>query len=125
MMQVLTSAARSMPWPQPPISAGRGLRLCVVLGVFALLASSPGIREAALGALADAYVQVTVFVGATLFLVYGIAGALRRDVGEFLDSTHVYQPAVAAFLGALPGCGGAIIVVTQYTRGYASFGSLI
>ena len=32
---------------------------------------------------------------------------------------------MAAFLGALPGCGGAIIVVTQYTRGHVSFGSVV
>ena len=27
--------------------------------------------------------------------------------------------------GALPGCGGAIIVMTQYTRGKISFGSVV
>jgi hypothetical protein len=36
-----------------------------------------------------------------------------------------WQPAIAALLGALPGCGGAIVVVTQYTRGHATFGALI
>ena len=36
-----------------------------------------------------------------------------------------WQPVIAALLGALPGCGGAIVVVTQYTRGYATFGALI
>ena len=29
------------------------------------------------------------------------------------------------FLGAIPGCGGAIIVVTQYIQGRISFGSLV
>ena len=31
----------------------------------------------------------------------------------------------AAALGALPGCGGAIIVVTQYVTGRLSFGSVV
>ena len=32
---------------------------------------------------------------------------------------------VAAALGALPGCGGAIIVVTQYVTGRLTFGSVV
>jgi hypothetical protein len=32
---------------------------------------------------------------------------------------------IAAALGALPGCGGAIIVVTQYVSGRLSFGSVV
>ena len=30
-----------------------------------------------------------------------------------------------ALLGALPGCGGAIVAVTQFTRGTMSFGSVV
>jgi hypothetical protein len=36
-----------------------------------------------------------------------------------------WQVPLAALLGALPGCGGAIIVVTQYTYGRATFGALL
>ena len=32
---------------------------------------------------------------------------------------------LSSLLGALPGCGGAIIVLTQYSRGKASFGSVV
>ncbi len=32
---------------------------------------------------------------------------------------------ISTFLGALPGCGGAIIVVTQFIQGRISFGSLV
>lgn len=32
---------------------------------------------------------------------------------------------MASLLGALPGCGGAIVVVTQYIQGRISFGSLV
>ena len=32
---------------------------------------------------------------------------------------------IASLLGAIPGCGGAIIVVTQYIQGRISFGSLV
>ena len=36
-----------------------------------------------------------------------------------------YQVPIAAALGVLPGCGGAIIVITQYIRGGISFGSVV
>ena len=32
---------------------------------------------------------------------------------------------MASLLGGIPGCGGAIIVVTQYIQGRISFGSLV
>ena len=32
---------------------------------------------------------------------------------------------MASLLGAIPGCGGAIVVVTQYIQGRISFGSLV
>ena len=35
------------------------------------------------------------------------------------------QVVLAALLGALPGCGGAIIVVTQYATGRLSFGAVL
>ena len=47
------------------------------------------------------------------------------DLGHKMAAAGKWQAPIAAFLGALPGCGGAIIVVTQYTRGYISFGSVV
>lgn len=111
---------RAMDWRINP----HWWRLLILLGVIALLVS-PMTRELTASALADAYLQVTVFVAATLGLVNLAEAWLRVDVGVLLFRSARWQPLFAALLGALPGCGGAIIVVTQYTRGYTTFGSVV
>ena len=73
----------------------------------------------------DAYVQVSVFVGFTLFVFIGLDSLTKFDVNLFLTKTEKIHVPLAAFLGAIPGCGGAIIVVTQYIQGRISFGSLV
>ena len=49
----------------------------------------------------------------------------RRSVEQILLRNQRWQVPIAAFLGALPGCGGAIVAVTQYTRGALSFGGVV
>ena len=73
----------------------------------------------------DAYIQVSVFVGFTLFVFIGLDSLTKFDVKNFLSKTQKFHVVIAAFLGAIPGCGGAIIVVTQYIQGRISFGSLV
>ena len=73
----------------------------------------------------DAYIQVSVFVGFTLFVFIGLDSLTQFDVKIFLSKTQKFHVGIAAFLGAIPGCGGAIIVVTQYIQGRISFGSLV
>ena len=73
----------------------------------------------------DAYIQVSVFVGFTLFVFIGLDSLTNFDVKHFLSKTQNFHVSIAAFLGAIPGCGGAIIVVTQYIQGRISFGSLV
>lgn len=58
-------------------------------------------------------------------MFYSAERLFKRDLGVLMARSVGWQPVIAACLGALPGCGGAIIVVTQFTRGYASFGALI
>ncbi len=73
----------------------------------------------------DAYIQVSVFVGFTLFVFIGLDSLTKFNVKNFLSKTQKFHVGIAAFLGAIPGCGGAIIVVTQYIQGRISFGSLV
>ena len=102
---------------------GRKLTVLALIGL--LLLSSADLAEVVMQAMSDAYLQVTVFVAATLALFYSAERMLKVDLGEVMARRVGWQPAIAAVLGALPGCGGAIVVVTQFTRGYASFGALI
>tara|TARA_B100001093_G_scaffold365094_1_gene349848 strand:- start:1606 stop:2769 length:1164 start_codon:yes stop_codon:yes gene_type:complete len=76
-------------------------------------------------ALIDAYLQVSVFVGFTLFVFIGMDTLTRFNITYVLDKTKKFHVIMASLLGALPGCGGAIVVVTQYIQGRISFGSLV
>ena len=76
-------------------------------------------------ALVDAYLQVSVFVGFTLFIFIGMDALTKFNIAYILDKTKKFHVVVASLLGALPGCGGAIVVVTQYIQGRISFGSLV
>lgn len=77
------------------------------------------------GTISEAYLQVSVFVAFTLALIYGAERLFDFDMAKFLADHPRAQVPVAAFLGALPGCGGAIVVVTQYVNGHVGFGALI
>ena len=73
----------------------------------------------------DAYLAVSVFVGFTLMVFIGLDSLTKFDINSFLEKTKNFHVPIASFLGAIPGCGGAIIVVTQYIQGRISFGSLV
>ena len=100
----------------------RWAALAVIL-VFALAAGDAG--RVVAETLSEAYLAVTVFVVGTLVLLRGLEVLIRRDVGELLMSLRAWQVPAAALLGAFPGCGGAIVIVTQYARGTVGFGALV
>jgi hypothetical protein len=100
-------------------------RILVLAAIVVLLGSSTELRHATMQAMSDAYLQVTVFVAGTLAIVYGLESYFKGDLGRALGRSGMWQAPLSSFLGALPGCGGAIIVVTQYTRGHVSFGSVV
>ena len=73
----------------------------------------------------DAYLQVSVFVGFTLFIFIGIDSLSNFNIELFLKKTKKFHVPISAILGSLPGCGGAIIIVTQFIQGRIGFGSLV
>ncbi|MGC6517521.1 MAG: putative manganese transporter [Candidatus Puniceispirillaceae bacterium] len=75
--------------------------------------------------IADAYLQVTTFVAATLLFFYGLERVFGISALRILSQSGKWQVPMAAALGALPGCGGAIIVVTNYVSGRLSFGAVL
>src|SRR4051812_32971642 len=81
--------------------------------------------ELVLRPLADAFMQVGVFV-ALLVAPFGWA---RFRWGHRLDRTLECHrgagPLVAALLTVPPGCGGAIVVMAVYARGAVSYGAAI
>ena len=128
MTELALAAGRALQQAADRVYPNRW-RLLVLLLVMMTLAI-PGergdtFRAASVGALSDAFLAVTVFVAATLAAVFAVEKAFSFDLGEVMARNLRWQPLIAALLGALPGCGGAIVVVTQFTRGYASFGAFI
>lgn len=96
----------------------------VTLLIFLLLSQSES-GKIIQRSLSDAYLNVTVFVAFTLCLIYGIEKLFQFDIGQFnLKNPHL-QVYISSFLGGLPGCGGAIVVLTQFTHRQVSFGSVI
>lgn len=73
----------------------------------------------------DAYLQVSVFVAATLLLVYGAEKLFRFDIRSALRRSGIFAVPMAAGLGATPGCGGAVVVVAAFSSGHVSFGSVV
>jgi hypothetical protein len=98
------------------------IALAVIAG---LVVAIPDLREAAVTSLSDAYVEVSVFVALTLAIFYGLERWAKVDLGEVLQRHKAWQVPIAAILGATPGCGAEILLVTQYTRGAVSFGAIV
>ncbi len=125
----MTELAIQSGWAPKRIGAarigGNWGRLSVLALVGGMAAWSPELRAIVADAMSDAFLAVSVFVAATLWIVYGFERRFDADLGEAMARRKAWQPAIAALLGATPGCGGAIVVVTQFVRGYASFGALV
>ena len=81
-------------------------------------------REILLFSASDAYVAVSSFVGVTL-LIFVLLEKRNFNLQQFIEKNQNYEIPTSAFLGVIPGCGGAIMVMSLYTRGVVSFGSVL
>ena len=76
-------------------------------------------------AMSNAYLSVSVYVAITLFVFLNLEKSKKYSLSNFFKKNVNMQIPIAAFLGAIPGCGGAIIIVTQYLQGNITFGCLV
>ncbi|MDX1656958.1 MAG: putative manganese transporter [Candidatus Competibacteraceae bacterium] len=120
MTAVLLATRRTL---SPVLPRLNGRWVLVAVPLLALL--DPQAGEVAVAAVSEAYLQVSVFVAATLALFYALERGLNLDAALWMTRNPTWQVPVAAVLGALPGCGGAIVVITQYVRGQMGFGSVV
>jgi len=113
--------------PAASLSRWQGIhkRTAAVAVMVAVVLMVPGSWHAVVEALSDAYLAVTVFVAGTLALVFAAEHAFKTDLGKLLQRYQKWQVPAAATLGAFPGCGGAIVAITQYSRGHLSFGGVV
>lgn len=73
----------------------------------------------------NAFIQVTVFVGAVLLLFGYVDYLLSGRLVKKIEDSKKLQPVIGALLGLTPGCGGAIFVIPLFPRGTVSFGTVI
>ena len=130
MDQNLSPLANSQPTkggPRDPVIVFHSLLILfpVLLAGYVMTHVESEFNDILFKAIADAYIQVSTFVAGTFFIFYGIERVLNIDAAALLRKATFWQVPAAAALGALPGCGGAIIVVTQYVSGRLSFGSVV
>ena len=101
----------------------RRLAVLLVLVIYSLFPGKLG--EITRLSLFDAYIQVTVFVAATLLLFFSLEHFFKIDVGILMKKGDIWQVPMASFLGALPGCGGAVVVITAFARGNIRLGAMV
>ena len=92
-----------------------------------ILFVNPATRWLFLSTLSDAFWQVSSYVAVTLLTFYFISDRFASDtrVSLWLQSNRHFQVFFGASLGVIPGCGGAIVVITQFVRGNLTFGSVV
>ena len=103
----------------------RPRRLLVALILVALAVFPGDLGALTRSLMTDAFVQVSVFVAATLLLFYGAERLFRFNIGVALKNARGFQVPMAALLGATPGCGGAVVVVAAYSSGNVGFGAVV
>lgn len=73
----------------------------------------------------NAFIQVTVFVGAVLLLFGYINFIQSGRLVQSIEESKKIQPIIGSLLGLTPGCGGAIFVVPLFPKGTVSFGTIV
>ncbi len=101
-------------------------RLLVPILIIALLLTD-STYLLTVGVLSDAFWQVSAYVAASLTLYHYFANLIVRHkwLLNVPRTNSIYQTTFASLMGAMPGCGGAIIVITQFVQGKFSFGAVV
>ncbi len=102
-----------------------GVLLCLISLILFGYDVFGGLGNLIASSLADAFIQVTSFVALTLYLFDTLERRFKINPAKLLQRHPNLQPFIAACLGALPGCGGAIIVITQFVIGRIGFGGMV
>ena len=96
----------------------------IILLVFVIIFALEETRELLISSSQDAYIAVTSFVGATLLVFYTLEKK-NFNIPEYIKKNSKLEIPICAILGVIPGCGGAIMVMSMYTRGIVSFSSVL
>ena len=81
-------------------------------------------REILVNSSSDAFIAVSSFVGMTL-LIFTFLEKKNFNLQKMILNNRRFEIPICSFLGAIPGCGGAIMVMSLFTRGVVSFGAIL
>ena len=73
----------------------------------------------------DAFLAVTVFVAAMVLLFSWLQYITAGRFVDTIRSNTRWQPVIGSLMGITPGCGGAIVMMPMYARGYVTYGTVI
>ena len=73
----------------------------------------------------DAFLAVTVFVAAMVLLFSWLQYVTSGRFVEYIRERKKLQPVIGALMGLTPGCGGAIVMMPMYARGYVTYGTVV
>ena len=89
------------------------------------MVTSSEIIDLLLLSMRDAFLAVTVFVAAMVLLFSWLQYATAGRFVDWIRSKRRLQPIIGAIMGITPGCGGAIVMMPLYARGYVTYGTVI
>ena len=81
-------------------------------------------REILVNSSSDAFIAVSSFVGMTL-LIFTFLEKKNFNLQKLILNNKRFEIPICSFLGTIPGCGGAIMVMSLFTRGVVSFGAVL
>jgi len=89
------------------------------------MATVGDILEIVVTSMRDAFLAVTVFVAAMVLLFSWLQYATSGRFVEYIRERKKLQPVIGALMGLTPGCGGAIVMMPMYARGYVTYGTVV
>jgi hypothetical protein len=89
------------------------------------LVTSHEILEVIVVSMRDAFLAVTVFVAAMVLLFSWLQYITAGRFVDIIRANTSWQPVFGALMGITPGCGGAIVMMPMYARGYVTYGTVI
>ena len=89
------------------------------------MVTSSEIIDLLLRSMRDAFLAVTVFVAAMVLLFSWLQYATAGRFVDWIRANRRLQPVIGAIMGITPGCGGAIVMMPLYARGYVTYGTVI
>ncbi|MDD9177238.1 MULTISPECIES: putative manganese transporter [Aliivibrio] len=101
-------------------------RLLLPITLLALVGAETT-REITVTTLSDAFWAVSTYVAFTLVIYHYLSNIMGKTnrITALYNKSRTNQVIFSSLLGALPGCGGAIVVTTQYISGKVGFGSVV